>query len=119
MHMSVSDHLADLQGSVVSCQLSTAAQEATEENRQSLKSQLRLAWSKEAVKQGVMHAKKAEYDAALGCYKKVCMCASSMHSFRFAPYSRTAVISHREAMQRLRITRHTPALHDSLNCHSG
>ena len=60
-----------MQGSVVSCQLSNDSQQATEEKRQLLKSQLRLAWSGEAVKQGVAHAKKAEYDTALGCYKKV------------------------------------------------
>ena len=60
-----------VQGSVVSCQVSNENQEATEEKRQFLKSQLRLAWSGEAVKQGIVHAKKSEYDAALGCYKKV------------------------------------------------
>ena len=60
-----------LQGSLVSRQLSSESQDATEEQRQFLKSQLQLAWSGEAVKQGVAHAKKAEYDAALGCYKKV------------------------------------------------
>lgn len=61
-----------LQGSVASCQLSSDSLQATEDKRQLLKSQLRLAWSGEAVKQGVAHAKKAEYDTALGCYKKVC-----------------------------------------------
>lgn len=60
-----------LQGSIVSCQLSNDSQQETEDKRQLLKSQLRLAWSGEAVKQGVVHAKKAEYDTALGCYKKV------------------------------------------------
>ena len=60
-----------LQGSIVSCQLSNDSQQQTEDKRQLLKSQLRLAWSGEAVKQGVVHAKKAEYDTALGCYKKV------------------------------------------------
>lgn len=58
-----------LQGSVASYQTS---QQATENKRQLLKSQLRMAWSGEAVKQGVAHAKKAEHDTALGCYKKVC-----------------------------------------------
>ncbi|KAL3154385.1 hypothetical protein ABBQ32_013861 [Trebouxia sp. C0010 RCD-2024] len=59
-----------LRGSVASCQLSSDSLQATEDKRQLLKSQLRLAWSGEAVKQGVAHAKKAEYDTALGCYKK-------------------------------------------------
>lgn len=59
-----------LQGSVVSCQLNNDSQQETENKRQYLKNQLRLAWSGEAVKQGVAHAKKAEYDTALGCYKK-------------------------------------------------
>ncbi|KAL3139727.1 hypothetical protein ABBQ38_004032 [Trebouxia sp. C0009 RCD-2024] len=59
-----------LRGSVASCQLSSESLQATEDKRQLLKSQLRLAWSGEAVKQGVAHAKKAEYDTALGCYKK-------------------------------------------------
>ena len=63
--------MAMLQGSIVSCQLSSDSQQETDEKRQFLKSQLRLAWSGEAVKQGVAHAKKAEYDTALGCYKKV------------------------------------------------
>ena len=60
-----------LQGSIVSYELSSEVQQETEEKRQFLKSRLRLAWSGEAVKQGVAHAKKAEYDTALGCYKKV------------------------------------------------
>ena len=63
--------MAMLQGSIVNCQLSDASQQECEDKRQFLKSQLRLAWSGEAVKQGVAHAKKAEYDMALGCYKKV------------------------------------------------
>lgn len=60
-----------LQGSIVNCQLSDVSQQECEDKRQFLKGQLRLAWSGEAVKQGVAHAKKAEYDTALGCYKKV------------------------------------------------
>ena len=63
--------MAMLQGSIVNCQLSNDSQQETEDKRQFLKSQLRSAWSGEAVKQGVAHAKKAEYDTALGCYKKV------------------------------------------------
>ena len=63
-----------IQGSVIRCQLDEESQRATEDARQLLKSQLRLGWSSEAVKQGVAHAKKGEYDAALGCYKKVSMC---------------------------------------------
>ena len=99
--------LTNVQGSVMTDQLSSASQDATEDARQQLKSRLRLAWSGEAVKQGVSHAKKGEYDAALGCYKKVdflciiphllcimificyqrsssCYCISSLHCQRVA-----------------------------------
>ena len=86
--------MALLQGSIVNCQLSDASQEECEDKRQFLKSQLRLAWSGEAVKQGVAHAKKAEYDMALGCYKKV------------PPYTHTFAIS----------PRHTSPLHHATHC---
>lgn len=66
----VSAAVHQLRGSVIRCQLDEESQRATEDARQLLKSQLRLGWSSEAVKQGVAHAKKGEYDAALGCYKK-------------------------------------------------
>lgn len=83
-----------LQGSIVNCQLSDASQQECEDKRQFLKSQLRLAWSGEAVKQGVAHAKKAEYDTALGCYKKV------------SPYTHTFAIG----------LRHTGRLHHTIQC---
>lgn len=60
-----------MQGSALTSQLDSESQQATEDSRQVLKSRLRLAWSSEAVKQGIAHAKKGEGDAALGCYKKV------------------------------------------------
>ncbi len=60
-----------MQGSALNSQLDSESQQATEDSRQLLKAQLKLGWSSEAVKQGVVHAKKGEYDAALGCYKKV------------------------------------------------
>ncbi len=60
-----------MQGSALHSQLDSESQQATEDSRQLLKAQLKLGWSSEAVKQGVAHAKKGEYDAALGCYKKV------------------------------------------------
>ncbi len=72
-----------MQGSALRCQLDKKSQEVTEEARQHLKSQLRLGWSAEAVKQGVAHAKKGEYDAALGCYKKVGLPAwLLLHTFK-------------------------------------
>jgi hypothetical protein len=64
-----------VQGSALNSQLDSESQQATEESRQLLKAQLKLGWSSEAVKQGVAHANKGEYDAALGCYKKVGVCS--------------------------------------------
>jgi len=64
-----------VQGSALNSQLDSESQQATEDSRQRLKAQLKLGWSSEAVKQGVAHAKKGEYDAALGCYKKVGVCS--------------------------------------------
>ena len=60
-----------LQGSATQDQLSSQQQDDTEEQRQLIKAQIRLGWSAEAVKQGVAHAKKGEYDSAISCYKKV------------------------------------------------
>ena len=60
-----------LQGSTIQDQLSFQQQDNTEEQRQLIKAQIRLGWSAEAVKQGVAHAKKGEYDSAISCYKKV------------------------------------------------
>ncbi len=64
-----------MQGSALHSRLDSESQQATQDSRQLLKAQLKLGWSSEAVKQGVAHAKKGEYDAALGCYKKVGVCS--------------------------------------------
>lgn len=60
-----------LQGSITQDQLSSKQQDDTEEQRQLIKAQIRLGWSAEAVKQGVAHAKKGDYNSAISCYKKV------------------------------------------------
>ncbi|DBB03932.1 TPA: hypothetical protein ACH3X1_013012 [Trebouxia sp. C0004] len=66
----VTSAVNQLRGSALNSQLDSESQQATEDSRQLLKVQLKLGWSSEAVKQGVAHAKRGEYDAALGCYKK-------------------------------------------------
>ncbi|KAA6424453.1 MAG: hypothetical protein FRX49_05665 [Trebouxia sp. A1-2] len=66
----VTSAVNQLRGSALDSQLDSESQQTTEDSRQFLKAQLKLGWSSEAVKQGVVHAKKGEYDAALGCYKK-------------------------------------------------
>ncbi|DBB07868.1 TPA: hypothetical protein ACH3X3_009268 [Trebouxia sp. C0006] len=66
----VTSAVNQLRGSALHSRLDSESQQATQDSRQLLKAQLKLGWSSEAVKQGVAHAKKGEYDAALGCYKK-------------------------------------------------
>lgn len=60
-----------VQGSAIADQLSNKRQEVVEDQRQLIKTQIRVGWSAEAVKQGITHAKKGDNDSAISCYKKV------------------------------------------------
>lgn len=70
-HLRPDGKITCVQGSAIADQLSNKRQEVVEDQRQLIKTQIRVGWSAEAVKQGITHAKKGDNDSAISCYKKV------------------------------------------------